>query len=110
MEKFVILVQDRQGSEVRGIKEIYCGEEKAVRICMNIFRDCGMQKVILVDREINVRFKDTRICKCMNVQKEFFVSGGEPMEVNKCMGCGVVINYDGWMSDVDMDEQLEGSL
>lgn len=52
------------------LKEMVCNEEKAVRTCMTIFRDYGMQKVILVDESMSIRFKDTRICKCLNAQLE----------------------------------------
>lgn len=100
MERFVILAVKKQGDEVEALKEVFCGEERAVRECMNIFRTCGMHKVILVDSGIAIRFKDTRICKCPNVQMEMVgMEKGNMVYRNTCTTCGVVIDYDAWMSD-----------
>lgn len=108
MEKFVILAMKRQGSEVEALKEIYANEEGAIRYCIQVFRFCGMQKVILVDSKINVRFKDTRICKCLNVQQEMVgMESGNIVYRNTCVSCGVVIDPDAWMTNIGVEVNLE---
>lgn len=110
MEKFVILTLKRQGAEIEVVKELFCNEEKAVLECIKIFRSCGLQKVILVDQKISVRFKDTRICKCTNVQREMIGEWkGEPVYRDVCMDCKVVIDEDALIEHF-ADSKLEESL
>lgn len=109
MEKFVILAVKRSGGEVECLREIFSGEERAVRTCMDIFRKCGMHKVILVDTAITVRFKDTRRCLCMNVQRTMVgMAHGEVIYRDVCTACNCAIDYDAWMEaqgcEIDMKE------
>ena len=77
MERYAIMVQKRQGVDLEAVKEMLCAEERAVRECCRIFRASGMQKVILVDEHFNVVFKDSRRCKCPNVQEEMYPTPDE---------------------------------
>lgn len=107
MKRYVIMVLRRQGEEVDPVMEICCTEERAIRTSISIFRS-GVQKVILVDESINVVFKDTRICKCGNVQREMLGEfAGEICYRDVCMDCKQVIKYDDVLKDESLVEVMK---
>lgn len=92
-ERFVVLTLKRHNGEVEAFKELYCIEDTAIRFSMQLFRVCGLHKVVLIDAGLTVRFKDTRICMCTNIQQELLPTfDGEIMYKDKCTDCGVVID------------------
>lgn len=101
----------RFNSEVEVMREIHCSEERAIITCMRIFRSCGIHKVVLVNSSISVIFKDTRICKCTNVQRELIGEWkNEPVYRDVCMDCKVVIDENAYNQEVEMENKLEESL
>lgn len=110
-EKFVILAVKRWKGEVEIVKEVYLVETSAIEVSMRLFRACGLQKVILVDQAIQVRFKDTRICKCTNVQREVVgESYGEPVYRDVCMDCKTIIDEDSYMRALDVEDKIEETV
>jgi hypothetical protein len=97
MQKYAIIVLKRQGMDIEPIKEMFCAEERAIREAMRIFKTAGMQKVGVLDEHMSLIFKDTRICKCSNIQTELFVTPKNDIEYKDvCVNCKVVINHDAW--------------
>ena len=108
MERYAIMVQKRQGVDLEAVKEMLCAEERAVRECCRIFRASGMQKVILVDEHFNIVFKDSRRCKCGNVQEEMYPTPDGDIRFRLvCMDCGVVIDPEGWRGGEEVEHKVE---
>lgn len=101
----------KQGAEVEVMKEIYCNEERAVIECIRVFRVCGLQKIVLVDAAISVRFKDTRICKCTNVQREMVGEWkGEMVYRDVCIDCNLIIDDAAYNKELEVNEHIESGV
>ena len=97
MEKYVIIVTPRSDVPIQEMVEFTGGEYAAIREASRIFREKAMHKVAVVGEELNVVYKQIRICKCTNVQQE--LDGAF-----HCMACGVEVNYSGWKQEEIMEE------
>lgn len=102
MESFVIIATSRFLGRGEPVMEVL-GEERAINEAMRVFREGAMHKVIVVNEALTIIFKDIRICKCTNVQKELSPSGGI-VYVERCMDCGIVIDHLGYLRHKPSEE------
>jgi len=84
--RYGILAVRKWGEKALFINEAIESEEGAIMEAIRIFRNFGMQKVIVVDEKLKVVFTDERRCRCSNVQLE--IDGKY-----RCGACGIEIDY-----------------
>ena len=68
-----------------------------------------MQKVVLVNENMTMIFKDTRKCRCLNIQRELVPDRwfDEPVYRDICTDCGCIVDYDAWMSGQESEHKVE---
>lgn len=94
MESFVIIATERWGAKGYPVAEYRGCLETIIEEAVRIFRTGTMQKVIVVDSKLKIVFRDTRRCKCTNVQEE--LSPSCDMILQRCMDCGLVMDHKGF--------------
>jgi len=67
---FVILARKRWGEKCVPLAQVRGSEERATGIAQRIYKDAGMNRVLIVDATFKIVFKQDRRCKCTNCQYE----------------------------------------
>lgn len=68
MSTFVILARQKWGDTCKPLTQISGCEGRAINLAHDIYRDGGMNRVLVVDSDYHVVFKLDRRCKCINCQ------------------------------------------
>lgn len=103
MDTYAVVAKARWDGKAFVALEV-TGEERALREGMRVFREGTMYKIAIIDMKLKIIFTDTRRCRCTNVQMEL---GVEDDFVERCMDCGLVLNYDGWKRGVALEAPVE---
>lgn len=93
MDRFLIIATERFGGRGYPVCEYTGKMEAAINEAIRVFHLGTMHKVIVIDCRFAIVFRDIRICKCTNVQKDFTSIQGR--YVDKCIDCGLVLNHQG---------------